>query len=88
MSWNYRILAHKSNNDDMYLQIHEVYYNENNIPIAYTKNPISIGGTDIDEILWVIDKIRDAVNKPILLAGEKFPNEYRNEDLNKSDEYQ
>jgi len=74
MSWNHRILAHEYNGD-VYLQIHEVYYNENNEPDAYTDRPVSIGGEDVKEITWTLNKMLSCRNKPILWADERFPQE-------------
>ena len=76
MSWNYRILAHETE-DDFYLQIHEVYYDENGIPDGYTEKPVNVGGDDIKEILRVIDKMKDCTEKSILFAGDEFPKEYK-----------
>ena len=74
MSWNHRILAHKDR-DEMYLQIHEVYYDKDGKPEEYTANGVSVGAESLDGIKWVLDKMKECVNKPILLADD-FPNEY------------
>lgn len=74
MNWNYRILAHE-HDGDVYLQIHEVYYDENNMPNCYTEQPESIGGEDIRTITCTLNKMLECRTKPILWAGEKFPNE-------------
>ena len=74
MAWNHRILAHE-HNGEVYLQIHEVYYNENNIPDSYSKYGVSVGGETLKDIKWTLNKMMDCLSKPILWAGEKFPNE-------------
>lgn len=74
MSWNHRVLAHE-NNGEVYFQLHEVYY-KNNIPDSYTVNPITIGSESIKGIKWTLNKIQNAVKKPILWAGKDFPKEY------------
>jgi hypothetical protein len=74
MGWNYRILAHE-HNGEIYLQIHEVYYNENNVPDSYTQNAVSIGGEDLKAITWTLNKMLKCRTEPILWAGERFPNE-------------
>jgi hypothetical protein len=73
MSWNHRILAHKDG-DRMYFQIHEVYYDKDGNPDGYTANGVSVGAESLDGINWVLDKIKECTNKPILLADD-FPNE-------------
>lgn len=76
MSWNHRILAHKSENET-YFQIHEVYYDKKGVPDGYTKNGVSVGGNDLKEIIWVLDKMKECAKKPILWEGDKFPEEYK-----------
>jgi len=73
MSWNHRILAHKDG-DGMYFQIHEVYYDKDGKPDGYTANSVSVGAESLDGINWVLDKMKECTNKPILLADD-FPNE-------------
>lgn len=73
--WNHRVLAHE-HNGEIYLKIHDVYYNEAGIPNSYTENAVSVGGEDRQSIYWTIDKMRDCIKKPILFAGDKFPQEY------------
>ena len=74
MGWNHRILAHKDG-DEMYFQIHEVYYDKDGKPDGYTANAVSVGAESLDGIKWVLDKMKECVNKPILLADD-FPNEH------------
>jgi len=74
--WNHRILAVAYNND-IYFQIHEVYYTDDCIPNGYSTNPITIGGEDIKGMIWQINRIKQCMKKPILWAGENFPNEYK-----------
>lgn len=76
MSWNYRILAQKDG-DGLYLQVHEVYYNEENEPTSCTINPITIGGSDLKSIYWSLKHMMMAKNKPILWFGDKFPQEVK-----------
>ena len=74
MSWNHRILAHKDG-DEMYFEIHEVYYDEDGKPISYTADGANVGSESLDGIKWVLNKMKECVNKTILLADD-FPNEY------------
>lgn len=76
MSWNHRIMAHDENNE-IYLQIHDVYYDENNIPHSYTSKPVTIGGHNIKQIKQTLNKMLECTTKPILWAGDKFPNEVK-----------
>ena len=74
MGWNHRILAHKDGYD-YYFQIHEVYYDENGIPNSYTSNDVSVRSESLEGINWILDKMKDCINKPIL-SEENFPDEW------------
>ena len=74
--WNYRILAHREEGG-IVLQMHEVYYDEDNSPSQYTENPAVVIGDDISDIAWVLIEMRAARMKPVLWAGEMFPQEYK-----------
>ena len=74
MVWNHRILAHE-HKGEIYLKIHEVYYNENGIPVLYTNNPTDVCGDDLKSIRWTLNKMKECIGKPILWAGDRFPNE-------------
>jgi len=78
MRWNHRILAHKQG-EEIYLQIHEVYYDKEGIPDGYTANSISVGGESLKAITWTLNKMKECRKKPILWAGDKFPEEYKEE---------
>jgi hypothetical protein len=77
MPWNHRILAYDEfeNEDDHYFEIHEVYYNKDLDPISYTSKPISVGADTPEGLLWVLDKMRLAYDKPIL-SKSNFPKDY------------
>lgn len=74
MPWNYRILAVEYK-EEIYLQIHEVHYDENGVPNSYTENPVSIGSESIKGIKWSLNKMNDATKKPVLWGDHRFPNE-------------
>lgn len=80
MSWNHRILAHDTDGE-IYLQIHEVYYDKEGVPDGYTMNAIAVSGEDLDSIKWTLDKMKECLEKPILWAGDKFPEEYKNNEI-------
>ena len=75
MSWNHRILAHDLG-VDTYFQIHEVYYDENGVPYGYTQDPIHVCADTIKGIKLTLRRMLESTKKPILWAGDKFPNEY------------
>jgi len=75
-TFNHRVMAHKSGRF-VYLQIHEVYYDDNGVPDGYTQNAVTVGGETTAELVWVLDKMKLCLDKPILWAGDKFPKEYK-----------
>lgn len=80
MGWNHRILAHEYKGE-IYLQIHEVYYDDDGNPKSYTSEAISVGGESLKSITWTLNKMLQCRSKPILWAGDRFPNEYDSKDL-------
>lgn len=74
MGWNYRVLAHK-HIGTVYFKIHEVYYNGE--PDGYSEDGATIGAENLDDIRWKLDRMIEALAKPILMAGREFPNEYK-----------
>ena len=76
MGWNHRVLAHK-HKDEVYFEIHEVLYDESGIPNGYTEKGITVGGETVKGMLWTLNKMKECLKKPILWAGEDFPNEYK-----------
>ena len=75
MSWNHRVLAELQPNGEVYLQIYEVYYDENNMPNSYTNTPVSIGSEDLKGLSWTLNKMKACLKKPVLWKGDKFPQE-------------
>ena len=84
MSWNHRLIAHieeneNENEEEVYFQIHEVYYDNDGEPEGYTKNGVSVGSDSLEGINWVLDKMKECIDKPIFLADD-FPKEYKKDD--------
>lgn len=50
MHWNYRVVKY-DRTDEVYFQIHEVYYNEKNEIEAYTENPVNPFGNTKEELI-------------------------------------
>lgn len=75
MGWNHRILAHEDNND-IFLQVHEVYYDNDGKPEGYTEKAVGVSGDSLKSITWTLNKMKECRKKPILWAGDKFPSEY------------
>ena len=84
-TWNHRVLCHKSKNpnceDEVYFQIHEVYYNKKGTPTSYTINGVS--GEGYAALQWVLSEMQTCLTKGVLDA-DNFPNEYKGEFLLKT----
>lgn len=80
MGWNHRILAKEqilsSGEKHYYFAIHEVYY-EDDKPISHTELAVDVGGESIRSITWTLTKMLKARKKPILWAGGRFPEEFK-----------
>jgi hypothetical protein len=66
MNWNYRMVRLTKNNHDKYLELCEVYYDENGKPYGFIdkKNPY-VEANQV-ELLAVHMRISEALRKPIL----------------------
>jgi hypothetical protein len=80
MSWNYRVLVHK-HNDELEFNIHEVLYDKHGTPDCYSSDAISVGGGSIDSLLFTINGMKRAITEPILWAGERWPQEFKYEEV-------
>lgn len=65
MSWNYRILRHPDENGEEVYGMHTVHYNAKGAPELWTKEPMFVGNS-VQELLGVLEQIRDGVYKPII----------------------
>lgn len=74
-TWNYRIIAHEYRGE-IWFEIHIVHYT-NLIPHGYGITTYNAGGETIKELKADYKRIGLALNKPILWAGDKFPQEYQ-----------
>jgi hypothetical protein len=73
--WNYRILAREIP-EEMYFAIHEVYYDSEGKPNAYSSEPVIVSSDSVKGIKWNLRRMLECTKKPILWAGERFPEEY------------
>jgi hypothetical protein len=76
VSWNYRVMKHREKHPlheknkkvfpefVEYFAIHEVFYHENEL--GWTKEPVDFSSETFDGLQWQLDKIKEALEKPIL----------------------
>jgi hypothetical protein len=74
MSWNYRVIEHEEedSNDvtlgDSYVQIHEVYYNDEGDPLWMTQEACAPFGDNDIELAAGLLMMQKALEKPVLKA--------------------
>ena len=71
MSWNYRVIRKTYKKKETLLEeecfnIHEVYYDKEGYIISLTKNPVSVGAESLEGLEWVLSKMKEALDKPVL----------------------
>lgn len=73
MNWNHRIVALPCDFPDSgeTFGIHEVYY-EDGLPMSYTSEPIRIEADSLLDLMEMWDRIRKALDKPVLRPAD-FP---------------
>jgi hypothetical protein len=74
--YNHRILATQYK-DEIDFTIHEVYYDDNGIPNGYTESGVPVSSDSIEGIKWVLERMTECVNKPILWSQDRFPEVYK-----------
>jgi hypothetical protein len=74
-TWNYRIMVDEYKGEK-YFEIHEVHYSKDKKPQAYTTEPVSVHSDTKKGIKWVLEKMLEACDKPILWKGSRWPQEY------------
>jgi len=63
--WNYRVISHDKDGGEWY-GIHEVYYDDEEVPHSVSTNESPIYGESPTEIGWTLDKMKEALKKPTL----------------------
>lgn len=63
--WNFRVMRNDIDEENYY-SIHEVYYNENNKPIAHSPVETPLYGESKKDLLKVFNMMQKALKKPVL----------------------
>ena len=75
--WNYRVLAFTIDGD-VYFDIREVHYRHEK-PELYSTSSSLIESDSIKSLNWTLNRMKEALKKPILWGDERFPPEYKPE---------
>lgn len=81
MSWNYRVIEFVDpHTNEPWRGIFEVYYDDEGRPNGYTEDPSDVvshdeGGNEAKGgLAWVLDRMREALDKPVLVERDFFRN--------------
>lgn len=81
-TWNIRVLVTEEEviggDNELDFALHEVHYTDGR-PLGSTKNPIRVSGESLEALQWYVDKMQEALNKPILWGDKRFPQEFKKE---------
>jgi hypothetical protein len=72
VTWNYRVVHRRLAMDDIdppwqdEYAIHEVYYDEAGDVKGITEHPVPVIAEDVKGLGWVLDKMRRALNEPVV----------------------
>lgn len=71
MTWNYRLIhLDVSSPDEPWYEVREVFYNDDGAVASHSEAASAIVGNDIEEAKGVVDMLREAFDKPVLLESE------------------
>jgi hypothetical protein len=66
VSWGYRVMRHETGEED-YFALHEVYCHPGSVEVSsWTLKPVDVGGSSIEALRWMLDRMREALEKPVL----------------------
>lgn len=65
MSWNYRLVK-RTHGDQVSYAIHEVYYNDHNVPESITKNPVVVAEESKGDVMTTLRQMERALTMPTL----------------------
>lgn len=72
MFWNHRVIEAVGEDGEKYYGIHEVYYDNDGNPRAYTENPVGVSWGQDDNPMQVLEWMTNCLSKPYLKKSD-FP---------------
>ena len=85
MTWNFRLVKHRQRNlKRMWYGVHEVFYTDKGKPWTMTRDPVTIDGESVKEVLGYLEMIRQDLKRlPALDANKtrwaKYPRDVSRE---------
>ncbi len=66
MYWNYRVLMLNNKQGGTYFEVHEVHYDENDVPYAWAESHNILVGDTLDELKESYEYMSKAFENPVL----------------------
>ena len=70
MYWNYRVLQLNNKENKPYFEVHEVYYDENDVPYNWAESHNVLVGDTLDELKESYEYMASAFEMPLLKVVE------------------
>lgn len=70
MYWNYRVLQLNNNRNETYFEVHEVYYDKNDVPTNWAESHNVLVGDTIEELKESYEYMATAFEMPVLKVVE------------------
>lgn len=64
MSWNLRLVMMTGSHDEPYMELREVFYDDEGVPVGHSR--ASVGGETLDEVQQYLDRAHGGIMKPVL----------------------
>jgi hypothetical protein len=68
--WNHRVIEFVEPDGTPWRAIHEVQYDDQGRPCAYTENPADVSGESDEDLLVALERMRRAIEKPHLVEAD------------------
>jgi hypothetical protein len=69
MYWNHR-MVNLTEDDESWIEICEVFYDDDHTPILYTEKGISVAGETKEELKTQLEQMLSCLNKPVLFKAD------------------
>ena len=69
MYWNHRMVDF-TENDEPWIEICEVYYDDDHTPLLYSEKGVSVSGENKEEIKKQLELMLSCLNKPVLFKAD------------------
>ncbi len=67
MTWNHRVIRRTHPQwKRPYFAVHEVFYDEDDVPYLVTQEPVDVGGESLDEVRQSLEMMAAALEKPVI----------------------